>query len=166
MRTHKTIPLAVALSVTIGVAQASAHEPHVCPPGINDTPALATHVHQKDLLKMPFRKVFSAGQRLFVTDFNACDGAGRPGTNGGIVLRTPNPTEGPRFTRISAPEADSCAGCHNQPQSGGAGDFVANVFVLAQNAIPVSGRVLNTDLTQTWLERNTLGMFGPSMNQL
>jgi len=57
----------------------------VCPPGINDTPALAAHVHQKDLLKMPFRKVFNAGQRLFVTDFNACDGAGRPGTNGGIA---------------------------------------------------------------------------------
>ncbi len=166
MRTHKTIPLAVALSVTIGVAQASAHEPHVCPPGINDTPALAAHIHQKDLLKMPFKKVFSTGQRLFVTDFNACDGAGRPGTNGGIVLRTPNPTEGPRFTRISAPEADSCAGCHNQPQSGGAGDFVANVFVLAQNAIPVSGRVLNTDLTQTWLERNTLGMFGSGAIEL
>jgi hypothetical protein len=91
VRTHKAIPLAVAMSVTIGVAQAGAHEPHVCPPGTNDTPALAAHVHQKDLLKMPFRKVFKAGQRLFVTDFNACDGAGRPGTNGGIVPRTPNP---------------------------------------------------------------------------
>ncbi len=41
MRAHQAIPLAVALSVTIGVAQAGAHEPHVCPPGINDTPALA-----------------------------------------------------------------------------------------------------------------------------
>ncbi len=90
----------------------------MCPPGINDTPALAAHVHQKDLLKMPFRKVFNAGQRLFVTDFNACDDAGRPGTNGGIAPRTPDPAGGPRFTRVSAPEADSCAGCHNQPQSG------------------------------------------------
>jgi hypothetical protein len=69
---------------------------------------------------MPFRKVFDAGQRLFVTDFNACDGAGLPGTNGGIAPRTPDPAEGPRFTRISAPDANSCAGCHNQPQSGGA----------------------------------------------
>jgi hypothetical protein len=115
---------------------------------------------------MPFRKVFNAGQRLFVTDFNACDGAGRPGTNGGIVPRTPDPAGGPRFTRVSAPDADSCAGCHNQPQSGGAGDFVANVFVLAQNAIPVSAIVLNTDLTQTWLERNTLGMFGSGAIEL
>jgi hypothetical protein len=136
------------------------------PPGINDTPALAAHVHQKDLLKMPFRKVFNVGQRLFVADFNSCDGAGRPGTNGGIVPRRPDLTEGPRFTRISAPDADSCAGCHNQPQSGGSGDIVANVFVLAQNAIPVSGIVLNTDLTQTWLERNTLGMFGSGAIEL
>jgi len=112
MRAHQAIPLAVALSVTIGVAQVGAHEPHVCPPGINDTPALAAHVHQKDLLKMPFRKVFDAGQRLFVTDFNACDGAGRPGTNGGIararliLLRVrvsraslrPRPTHAPAVT--------------------------------------------------------------------
>jgi hypothetical protein len=68
--------------------------------------------------------------------------------------------EGPGFTRISAPDANSCAGCHKQPQAGGAGDFVANVFVLAQNQIPVSGTVLNQDFTQTFLERNTLGMFG------
>src|SRR5712692_7445942 len=47
-----------------------------------------------------------------------------------------------------------------------AGDFVANAFVLAQNAIPVSGKVLNTDLTQTWLERNTLGMFGSGAIEL
>ena len=70
------------------------------------------------------------------------------------------PLTGPRFTRVSAPEANSCAGCHNQPQAGGAGDFVANVFVLAQNLIPVSGTILNPDFSQTFLERNTLGMFG------
>src|SRR5260370_42571304 len=100
---------------------------------------------------MPFKKVFNAGQRLFVADFNACDGAGRPGTNGGIGSRTPDPAEGPRFTRGSTPEADSCAGCHNQPQSGGAGAFAANVFVLAQNGMPVTGKVLNTNSSHTWL---------------
>nr|HRC85991.1 di-heme oxidoredictase family protein [Thermoanaerobaculia bacterium] len=36
------------------------------------------------------------------------------------------------FNRISAPDANSCAGCHNQPFPGGAGDIVANVFVLGQ----------------------------------
>jgi cytochrome c peroxidase len=38
------------------------------------------------------------------------------------------------FNRISAPDANSCAGCHNAPYgiSGGGGDFVTNVFVLGQ----------------------------------
>jgi len=37
---------------------------------------------------------------------------------------------------------------------------VANVFVLAQAADPVSKLILNEDFSNTWLERNTLGMFG------
>src|SRR5207245_8157390 len=135
-------------------------------PAINDTPTMPVHFEQADILRMPFAQVFALGQRIFITDFNACDGAGRPGTTGGVTPRTPDPAAGPRFTRLSAPEASSCAGCHNQPQSGGAGDFVANVFVLAQDAIPVSGTLLNPDFTQTWLERNTLGMFGSGAIEL
>jgi hypothetical protein len=83
-----------------------------------------------------------------------------------VASRPVDPLTGPRFTRISAPEASSCAGCHNQPQAGGAGDFVANVFVLAQNAIPVSGTILNPDFSQTFAERNTLGMFGSGAIEL
>ncbi len=158
--------LGVMLVALIRVSQARAHEPHKCPPGFNDEPALAAHLEQDDVLKMPFSKVFAAGQVIFVTNFNACDGAGRPGTNGGVTPRTPDPLMGPRFTRVSAPEASSCAGCHNQPQAGGAGDFVANVFVLAQNLIPVSGTILNPDFSQTFLERNTLGMFGSGAIEL
>jgi hypothetical protein len=137
-----------------------------CPPGINDAPALPVHFTQADILRMPVPAVVAAGRQLFVTDFNVCDGAGRPGTNGGVTPRTPDPALGPRFTRISGPDANSCAGCHNQPQAAGAGDFVANVFVLAQNAIPASGTVLTSDFTQTWLERNTLGMFGSGAIEL
>jgi hypothetical protein len=38
------------------------------------------------------------------------------------------------FNRISGPDANSCAGCHNQPHGiiGGGGDFVTSVFVLGQ----------------------------------
>jgi hypothetical protein len=139
---------------------AAAHTPHTCPPGINDEPTFLAHLEQSDVLNLSFPEVFNAGQRLFVDDMNECDGAGRPGTNGGITPRTPDPLEGPRFTRVSGPEANSCAGCHAQPQAGGAGDFVANVFVLASNAIPVAQNILNPDFSQTFLERNTLGMFG------
>ncbi len=144
----------------------NAHDRRVCPPGINDTPAMPDHFDQSDVIKMPLGQVFAAGQQIFVTDFNACDGAGRPGTNGGVTPRPVDPTTGPRFTRVSSPEASSCAGCHNQPQPGGAGDFVANVFVLAQNAIPVTGTILDADFNQTFPERNTLGMFGSGAIEL
>ncbi len=131
-----------------------------CPPGFNDTPAMPAHYSQPTILKMPEKKVFALGQQIFTTNFNACDGAGRPATTGTGAARTADPVMGPRNTRVSAPEADSCAGCHNQPQAGGAGDFVANVFVLAQAADPVSRIILNEDFSNTWDERNTLGMFG------
>ncbi|MDX1626862.1 MAG: di-heme oxidoredictase family protein, partial [Wenzhouxiangellaceae bacterium] len=36
------------------------------------------------------------------------------------------------MNRVSAPDANSCAGCHNSPRVGGGGDFVTNVFVLGQ----------------------------------
>jgi hypothetical protein len=131
-----------------------------CPPGFNDTPAMAAHFGQATILGMPLNQVFALGQQTFVTNFNACDGAGRPATTGTGAARTADPVLGPRFTRVSAPETSSCAGCHSQPQPGGAGDFAANVFVLAQAADPVSRIILNEDFSNTWLERNTLGMFG------
>lgn len=131
-----------------------------CPPGFNDTPAMPAHFSQSSVLAMPLDKVFAIGQQTFTTNFNACDGAGRPATTGTGAPRTADPLTGPRYTRVSAPETTSCAGCHSQPQPGGAGDFVANVFVLAQAADPVSRILLNDDFSNTWDERNTLGMFG------
>ena len=131
-----------------------------CPQGFNDAPAMPAHYGQSTILGMPLKRVFALGQQTFVTNFNACDGAGRPATTGTGAERTADAVLGPRFTRVSAPETSSCAGCHSQPQPGGAGDFAANVFVLAQAADPVSRIILNDDFSNTWLERNTLGMFG------
>src|SRR5207245_2839355 len=78
------------------------------------------------------------------------------------------------FNRISSPEANSCAGCHNVPFVGGGGDFVANVFVLGQrfdsvtfdaaDAMPTRGdldeRGRRVTLQSVANSRNTLGMFG------
>src|SRR6516165_11594840 len=89
-----------------------------CAAGFNDFPAMPSHFDQASVIKMPLKEVFAAGQQIFVTNFNACDGAGRPGTTGIGTPRTPNPALGPRFTRVSAPDANSCAGCHAQPQPG------------------------------------------------
>src|SRR4029079_3467502 len=62
---------------------------------------------------------------------------GRPLTKGtGRPLADPSrPLTGARaFNLISAPDANSRAGCHNAPYriSGGGGDGVTNVFVLGQ----------------------------------
>jgi hypothetical protein len=62
----------------------------------------------------------------------------------------------PAFVRTSGPDSSACAGCHSQPRAGGGGDFVANVFVLAQARDPVTLSVGPEDSN----ERNTLGMFG------
>ena len=122
-----------------------------------ERPTLAAHISQSDIDagKYTFGQLFDRGQRLFEEPFNRLDGAGRPGATGnGTPTRRSDSS--PRFLRTSGPEAISCAGCHNQPFVGGAGDFVANVFVLAQNLDPVTDSVgaAGSD------ERNTLGMSG------
>jgi len=117
------------------------------------------------------------GQRLFEAVWTVQEGGGRPLSKGvGAPLSDLNdPLLFPRnFNRISAPDANSCHGCHNKPRSGGGGDIVANVFVLGQrfdfatfdhdDSMPTKGAV---DESGTPVEmqtiansRNTLGMFG------
>jgi len=63
------------------------------------------------------------------------EGGGRPLTKGtGDPLSDVSaPLLFPRnFNRISAPDSNSCSGCHNRPIVGGGGDIVANVLVLGQ----------------------------------
>ncbi|MDL1891249.1 thiol oxidoreductase, partial [Nitrospirales bacterium NOB] len=81
--------------------------------------------------------LLAAGRELFAANWTEQEGGGRPLAKGtGRHLSDPSvPLVGPRgFNRISAPDANSCGGCHNAPYgiTGGGGDFVTNVFVLAQ----------------------------------
>src|SRR5262249_31843476 len=89
------------------------------------------------------------------TAFNVCDGQGRPAATGAGTPTKRVPDQ-PAFIRTSAPDSNSCAGCHHQPRAGGSGDIVANVFVLAQTLDPVTASVS----PQFSNERHTLGMFG------
>jgi hypothetical protein len=134
---------------------ASAHEPHLCGPDIPDAPVLSGHLEQDDIVAgaVGFSELYTAGEALFVGQFNVCDGQGRPAATGTGEKRL---ADEPEFIRTSAPESNSCHGCHAQPRAGGGGDYVANVFVLAQALDPV------TESTSPELsnERNTLGMFG------
>lgn len=134
---------------------AVAHEPHVCAPDFADEPALAGHLEQADIVagEIGFGRLFAAGEALFVDQFNVCDGQGRPAATGTGEKRL---ADQPAFIRTSSPEANSCHGCHAQPRAGGGGDFVANVFVLAQALDPVT----QSTSSEFSNERNTLGMFG------
>ena len=123
---------------------------------IGERAAVEYHMDQSDIerKKISLKKIIEHGKTVFDARFNALDGRGRPASTGGGQPRDAH--DQPAFLRTSGPDANSCAGCHNQPSSGGAGDFVANVFVLAQNLDPVTYS-LSPNFSN---ERNTLGMFG------
>ena len=122
---------------------------------IGERPAVEEHLNQSDidrgLIRLP--ALLDHGQLLFEARFNTLDGQGRRGSTGTGEPRIPDQ---PAFIRTSSPDSNACSGCHNQPGSGGAGDFVANVFVLAQALDPVTFSV-SPEFSN---ERNTLGMFG------
>lgn len=128
---------------------------------IGERPAVAEHVDQAkiDSGQLSLHELIELGRGLFEARFNLLDGQGRPGSTGTGAPREPVQ---PAFVRTSAPDSNSCAGCHNQPASGGAGDIVANVFVLAQALDPVTFSV-GSDMSN---ERNTPGMHGSSLIEM
>ena len=149
-RTKKLLVLALLAVLPTATAQAAeTAEP------IGERPAIATHLDQADIDsgKLGITDLLRYGERLFVARFNMLDGQGRPGSTGTGAPRVPDQ---PAFVRTSAPDSNACAGCHIQPRAGGAGDFVANVFVLAQALDPVTFST-SPELSN---ERNTLGMMG------
>jgi hypothetical protein len=144
--------LVVSMSCALTSPSAFSRQPEVT---IGERPAIAQHADQADIeagaINLP--ALTRHGQRLFDARFNRLDGQGRPGSTGSGAPRTPDQ---PAFIRTSAPDSNACSDCHIQPRSGGAGSFVANVFVLAQVLDPVTESV-SGDFSN---ERNTLGMFG------
>src|SRR5579875_2294666 len=97
--------------------------------------AVPRHLQDGEEFDLSIRQLLAYGKRLFEARFTSQEGAGRPLTKGtGAPLSDPgSPLLFPRNNnRISGPESNSCAGCHNQPASGGFGDLSTNVFVLGQ----------------------------------
>lgn len=150
-RTVQTLSLLIAVATT-PLLQGAA----------GDGPVIRAHVDQQkiDAGELPFQRLFDAGKFLFSAKFNTYDGQGRPGTRGDGASRVIG--SAPRFIRTSAPDANSCAGCHNDPFPGGAGDIVANVFVLAQTLDPVNPSVSDGFSN----ERNTVGMNGSGLIEM
>lgn len=137
------------------------------------------HLQDDSEFRMPLAELVAHGRLLFSANWTEQEGGGRPLTKGtGRPLSDPSrPLVGVRaFNRISAPDANSCAGCHNAPFgiTGGGGDFVTNVFVLGQrfdsmsfdpsDTLPTRGTVDETGQPaslQTVADlRATTGMFG------
>ncbi|MBO0857539.1 MAG: hypothetical protein J2P21_03615 [Chloracidobacterium sp.] len=128
------------------------------PRRIGERPALEEHVNQVDIEsgKIKFDDLLEIGREIFEARWTFLDGQGRPAATGAGAPTKRNPLNNVPFIRTSAPDATSCADCHHQPEIGGAGGFVSNVFVLAQVLDPVTDSV-SAELSD---ERNALGMNG------
>jgi cytochrome c peroxidase len=141
--------------------------------------SVPTHLRDGQEFSVPLPTLLIHGELLFNANWTEQEGGGRPLTKGtGRPVSDPSrPLTGSRaFNRISAPDANSCAGCHNAPYgiSGGVGDFVTNVFVLGQrfdfmtfdqaDTLPTRGTVDEagqaTSLQDAADSRATTGMFG------
>jgi hypothetical protein len=93
------------------------------------------HLADDQEFSTPIPALLEYGKQLFSANWTDQEGAGRPLTKGnGRALSDPSrPLTGTRrFNRLSGPDANSCAGCHNSPYgiAGGAGDFATSAFVL------------------------------------
>ena len=141
--------------------------------------AIPRHLQDGEEYSVPLRDLVAFGKRLFTAVWTIEEGGGRPNTKGtgNPLSDLMSPLLFPRnFNRISAPDSNSCAGCHNLPFgiAGGGGDIVANVFVLGQrfdfatfdgsDFVSTRGtldeRPEPTQLQTIANSRATLGMFG------
>lgn len=131
------------------------------------------------------RELLLRGQLAFEAQWTPSEGGGRPHTTGtGAPLAdAADPLVFPRnFNRVSAQDANSCAGCHNAPfgLAGGGGDFVTGVFVAAQrfdfatfdhtDGIIKKGAIREDGAFSTLANignfRATLGMFGSGLIEM
>jgi hypothetical protein len=139
--------------------------------------AIPKHLQDGEEFTTPVDRLIQFGAQLFNAKFTIQEGAGRPKSKGtGAPISDPtSPLVFPRnFDRLSSPDANSCASCHNAPVSGAGGDRVTEVFVLAQrfdhltfdhsDGIPTRGAVdeLGRSVTMDTAtnDRKTIGMNG------
>src|SRR5437763_755445 len=80
--------------------------------------AIARHLQDGEEYQIPLRNLIEHGQKLFAANWTIEEGGGRPLSKGTCspLSDTSDPLVFPRnFNRISGPDANSCAGCHNAP---------------------------------------------------
>lgn len=121
----------------LGSVTASAQESAPGASRIGQEVSVPRHLQDDEEFALPIKALIDYGKNLFTANWTEQEGGGRPLTkgNGTGLADTSQPLVGARaFNRLSAPDANSCYGCHNTPYGivGGGGDFVTNVFVLGQ----------------------------------
>lgn len=177
-------PLAISLIGTLcSVRPVAGAQSSPAPSQIGREVSIAAHLKDGEELDLPMRELVAFGGRLFSANWTIQEGQGRPQLKGtGKPLSDPTaPLIFPRnVNRLSGPDANSCAGCHNVPVPGGAGDIVGNVFVLGQrfdfisfaqsDAITTKGtldeRGAVADLMTFANSRATPGLFGAGYYEL
>jgi len=139
--------------------------------------SIPAHLQDGDEFTTPLRRLIEYGSQLFSAKFTVQEGAGRPLTKGTgtPISDSSSPLVFPRnFSRLSAPDANACSGCHNTPNVGGGGDRVTEVFVLGQrfdhltfdhaDGIPMRGALDESGkfvtMNDVANERKTIGMNG------
>jgi hypothetical protein len=147
--------------------------------------AIPEHLQNGQEFQISLTTLLDFGKKLFMANWTIQEGQGRPLAKGvptpTLLSDLSSPLVFPRnFNRFSAPEANSCAGCHNVPLVGGAGDIVANVFVLGQRFDSITMDHADTIVTRGAVDergsfvtalnfadsRATPGMFGSGYLEL
>jgi len=152
------IPIISAVVLFLLPAYGQSIEQNWDPLAVNDFPDHDAAVADPKLAA----QMVHGGENLFRARFNILDGVGRPAATGDSKPTLRPPGSAPLFHRISGPDANSCAGCHNQPVVGGSGDFATNVFVGAHKVIPFTNRI-DPDITS---ERHTPSLFGSGVIEM
>ena len=171
---HRLISTVVLASLFVLANTVGAQEHN---PMIGREVAIPRHLQDGEEFELSLASLIKYGEKLFNAKFTVQEGAGRPLSKGtGAAVSDPSsPLVFPRnFDRLSSPEANACSGCHNVPFSGGGGDRVTEVFVLAQRfdhltfdhndgttlrgAVDESGKFVT--LNNGTNDRKTIGMNG------
>src|SRR6266571_1064056 len=150
-----TVVLMIGCFCVVRIQFATAQNPSAL---IGERPALQGHLNEADVENgsIKFNQLLEIGESIFAARWTKLDGQGRPAATGSGTPTKRDKSHDPGFIRTSGTDSTSCVDCHNQPTIGGAGGFVANVFVLAQTLDPVTDSV-SAEFSD---ERNTLGMNG------
>mgnify|MGYP003583967999 CR=1 FL=1 len=102
------------------------------------------------------------GEELFKARFTREEGAGRPKATQAIIPTKRKRVSEFTFSRTAGLDAAACAGCHNEPKLGGAGDFAANVFV-SEGFVNADFDSLDPQFSN---ERNSNHLFGAGLVEL